>query len=277
MQRGHLLISLLLLFFTQICFSEFVRYNLWPDFAPGETTKYPGTYEHGQRTFVRNVTQPQFFMYKSEQNRKNEPSPAVIVLPGGGYEFLTFDAEGTEVAAWLSKHGFITFVLNYRVPRKMDGAYQDMQRMISYLRTNAATFNINPNKIGVIGFSAGGHLAVRMAVSDGKRTYEPIDGVDKQSFLPNFALPIYPAFLLDDKKKPTSIVQPRIGSAPMFIEQSLDDPFLCAVDYAKALKEAKLDYELVIYEKGGHGYGLHGEYPVSQWPERALKWLSRFL
>jgi acetyl esterase/lipase len=262
-----------------ILVSHGVVIDVWPHFAPGEHSKDPGhiTPDHsGNVTRITNVTSPRLSI--NLLPKRAQPYPAVIVNPGGGYSILAVDIEGSEIASWLNSQGFVTAVHTYRVPGKRDGAYQDIQRAVSVLRSRAAEFNIDPNKIGVIGFSAGGHLTARVSSSDGKRTYDPVDDHDKVSFLPNFSLLVYPAYLLDQSKQPAIEVKPRQGMHPLFMEQTRDDHYFCVEQYSAALDKVGVSNKLVVYDKGGHGYGLRlpTSLPAHEWSLRAQEWLIQF-
>jgi acetyl esterase/lipase len=245
--------------------------NVWPNYAPGETTKHSGDATRvGNETHMTNITYP--LLYINNMPKRLTPFPAVIINPGGGYNIVVTDKEGSEIATWLNQQGYFTAVLTYRVPNKRDAAYQDIQRAMSLLRSRATEFNIDTSRIGIIGFSAGGHLTARITSSDGKRTYQPVDDHDKVPFNPNFSLLIYPAYLID-KHVPAPEVTPRKGMPRMFLEQTKDDYYLCAPEYTAALEKVGVSATLALYDKGGHGYGLRDP-PGKEWAKRAQEWLS---
>lgn len=267
--------SLMLLMLPSLGSAAPVTINVWPKLAPGETTAEVGkdNGDHGGNILrLTGITCPTLTITRPEGEGAR---PAVMVCPGGGYGILAVDLEGTEVAEWLNREGYVAAVLHYRVPGKRDGALQDAQRAISTLRANAGAYGIDPKHIGVLGFSAGGHLSVRLACSE-KRTYEPMDDIDKASCRPDFALPIYPAYLAGKDGRVAADVKPHAGMPPMFLVQTADDPFYCAPAYAKALEEVKVPVKLVVYEKGGHGYGLRAaaDKPVHAWPAEAARWIK---
>lgn len=254
--------------------------NIWDKFAPGETTANPGviTSDHsGNIDRMTDVTFPQLFIYGIDDNKTH---PAVLVFPGGGYSILAVDLEGSEIAKWLNSLGFVAAVLHYRVPNNREGAFQDAERSMSLLRAESRKYGINPKEIGVIGFSAGGHLAARLSCEYAKRAYKPVDKMDKVSCRPDYTMLVYPAYLIDSKTgEPAPEVTPHKGMPPMFLVQTKDDPFLDAPVYAKFLEMAGVKAKLCLYEKGGHGYGLRtpADNPLSQWPKEAEKWLDSIL
>ena len=188
--------------------------DVWPGLAPGEQTQQTGTATPGGGiTRLSDVTRPQLLLFPA---LGRGPHPAVMVCPGGGYSILAIDLEGTEIAQWLNGLGFTAAVLYYRVPNKRDGAFQDGQRALSLLRSRATEFGIDPHRLGVLGFSAGGHLSARLACGYGTRSYTPIDAADKASPRPDFAALIYPAYLLDPTGVPAPEVRPHAGMPPPF-------------------------------------------------------------
>jgi acetyl esterase/lipase len=202
---------------------------------------------------------------------------------------LAWDPEGEEVAAWLNSVGMTGIVLKYRVPRRpgqpeplpAPGPLLDAQRAVSLVRSRAEEWGIDPNRIGIVGFSAGGHLAVMTATYFDKRAYQPIDDIDKVSCRPNFAVVIYPGYLVPEDKD-TDVLAPYIripaGTPPMFLVQASDDPESGpenSVAMYLALKRAHVPAELHVYATGGHGFGVRksGARPCSTWPERCVAWL----
>ena len=170
---------------------------------------------------------------------------AVIVCPGGGYRILAYDKEGTEIAAWLNKLGFAAFVLQYRIPDKKEGALQDVQRALRIVRSVAKEWNIDPGKIGVMGFSAGGSLSARASTLFNKSTYSAVDKTDSLSCRPSFTLLIYPAYL---DQGPDLSLTPELQLSkevpPMFIFQTADDSYgNSSLIMAAALRNAKLPFE----------------------------------
>jgi acetyl esterase/lipase len=257
-----------------------VTVNIWDGLAPGETKTDPGTItaDHsGNVARMTDVFRPQMMIYGLDDKKAH---PAVLVFPGGGYSILAVDLEGSEIAQWLNTLGFVAAVLDYRVPDNREGAFQDAQRAMSVLRSDAHKYGINPKEIGVIGFSAGGHLAARLSCNYAKRAY-PIKGkIDKTSCRPDFAMLVYPAYLIDGQTgEPTPDVIPHAGMCPVFLAQTMDDPYLDAPAYAKFLDKAGVKTKLVTFDKGGHGYGLRlpADMPAHEWSKDAADWLRQDL
>jgi acetyl esterase/lipase len=204
----------------------------------------------------------------------------VVVCPGGAYRILAYDKEGTEIASWLNRLGYAAFVLQYRIPDKKDGALQDVQRAMRLVRQNAQRWNIDPEKIGVMGFSAGGSLSARSSTLFNKRTYSPVDKADSLSCRPSFAMLIYPAYL---DQGPDNSLTPELeltkDTPPVYIFQTADDSYgNSALVMASALRFAKLSVELHIMPTGGHGYGMRPGKPAAEaWPLLAEKWLNGIL
>ncbi len=207
----------------------------------------------------------------------------MVVFPGGGYRILAIDLEGTEVCDWLNSIGVTCVLLKYRVPytgadHNSIAALQDAQRAMGLVRLHAAEWGIDPNRIGVLGFSAGGHLAANLSTHFEQRVYDPVDAADKLSCRPDFAVLIYPAYLvLDDKDfAPNPDIHPTVDTPPTFIVQAEDDPVHVenALVYFHELKNANVPAEMHIYAQGGHGYGLRlTALPVTTWPDRLETWL----
>jgi len=208
----------------------------------------------------------------------------VIVCPGGGYGKLAWNKEGTEIAEWLNTLGVDAVALKYRVPRRdrekpHPWPLQDLQRSIRLVRSKAAEWKIDPKRIGVMGFSAGGHLAVMSASYQDQDSYKPIDTIDQLDVRPNFMVLIYPAYLGDVKKdsgKLDPLVKVNARTPPTFIAITHDDADrgLFAALYYAELRRNRVVAELHIYSKGGHGYGLRpSANPVSSWPSRLEDWL----
>ncbi len=233
---------------------------------------------------VCNVTRPTITVYSPES--KNTGA-AIIVFPGGGYHDLAMDLEGTEVCDWLTSIGVTAVLLKYRVPseklypkRGSPQALQDAQRAIRLVRSRAKEWHIDPHKIGVIGFSAGGHLVAATSTRFDEHLYPPVDSIDKESCRPDFALPIYPGHLWIDDKKFELNPDIRVTSKtpPTFILQNEDDPVdpvEHSLVYYRALRKAKVPVEMHLYAEGGHAFGLRpSRLPVSHWPHLAETWLG---
>jgi acetyl esterase/lipase len=255
---------------------------LWPGKVPGEPKekKSPAIDTTRKDNVLRfsEVTNPAIEVYLPEPAARN--GSAVIVCPGGGYRILAYDLEGTEIAAWLNKLGFAAFVLQYRIPDKKEGALQDVQRALRIVRDNSQKWNIAPDKIGVMGFSAGGSLSARASTLFNKKTYSPVDKADSLSCRPSFTMLIYPAYL---DQGPNLTLTPELELSkeisPIYIFQTADDPYgNSALVMAGALRNAKLQVELHVLSSGGHGYGLRpGKIAAETWPLLAEKWLKTIL
>lgn len=265
--------------------------ELWPGGAPGpktateaeHDTTTPSDREVAGRRVARigDVSDPTITFYRAPSDRNS--GAAVVVFPGGGYRIVAIDLEGTEVCRWLNSIRVNCVLLKYRVPDsgpypKSSAALQDAQRALGMVRQHAAEWQIDPHRIGVLGFSAGGHLAAAISTHDQKRLYDPVDGADQLSCRPDFALVIYPGYLaIADKNfefNPDIPVTAKVP--PTFLVQAEDDPVHVenAVEYFMALKHAGVPAELHVYAKGGHGYGLRRtDLPITTWPEAAEKWL----
>ena len=256
--------------------------NLWPGKVPGELKeKQPPVIDASENDNIlrfSEVTNPALEIFPPDQANKN--GSAVIVCPGGGYQILAYDLEGTEIAAWLNKLGFTAFVLQYRIPDKKEGALQDVQRAVRIVRDNSKKWDIDPGKIGVMGFSAGGSLSARASTLFNNKTYSPVDKSDSLPCKPSFTMLIYPAYL---DQGPNLSLTPELKLnkevSPVFIFQTADDPYgNSALVFAEALRNAKLPVELHMLTAGGHGYGLRsGKVAAETWPVLAEKWLKSVL
>lgn len=248
--------------------------DLWPSgkipgsIPKGSETEMPARQDGVRR--ITNVTTPTLKIYPS--SRKN--SPAVIVLPGGGYSYLSYSKEGTDIAEWLNANGITALVLKYRVPNVRESALADAQRAIRLARVNAKAWNIDPKRLGVMGFSAGGHTASRASTAFGNTSYQPVDPVDKQSARPDFAMLIYPAYL---EKQGTIVPEVNLLAKipPTLIVVAEDDRsyVLSSKVYAAELNKANVPNRLLLYASGGHGFGLRSEKEAKTWPDAALAWL----
>jgi acetyl esterase/lipase len=254
---------------------------LWPGQVPGEVKdKKPPVIDAPRSDNVlrySEVTNPALEIWPAVQNNNRA---AFIICPGGGYRILAYDKEGTEIAGWLNKLGFNAFVLQYRIPDKREGALQDAQRAIRYVRMNAAKWNIDPEKVGIMGFSAGGSLSARTSTMFNKRTYSPVDKADSLSCRPSFTMLIYPAYLDQGPGNTlTTELELTKETPPVFIFQTADDQYAnSALVMAASMRNAKLPVELHLMPAGGHGYGLRpGQDAPEAWPLLAEKWLNRIL
>ena len=261
--------------------------RLWPGRAPGEKgavgeEKFLESPPDRQVKRLTNVSDPTISVHKPPAD--SDTGAAVLVCPGGGYQILATDLEGTEVADWLNSLGVTGIVLKYRVPRREgqsvhQAPLQDAQRAMSLARSKASELGIDPARIGILGFSAGGHVSAVASTNFDKRSYATIDAVDQVSCRPDFAVLIYPAYLAIEGKLDLS---PELTASeqtpPTFLAHASDDPVSAdsSVAYYAALKKAKASAELHIYAVGGHGFGLRpsGD-PCSTWPQRCEEWMRR--
>jgi acetyl esterase/lipase len=251
--------------------------ELWPDGAPGRVGKKAESEVPSDDNVRRitNVSRPTLTIYRAKQGKT--PSPAVLVCPGGAYRILSWDKEGTEVAEWLNSLGVTAAVLKYRVPQNREGAFQDAQRALRLLRHRAKEWKIDSRRIGVLGFSAGGHLSARLSTGYRKGAYKRVDEADAVSCRPDFTVLLYPAYLCKEKTRyelPDEITVTR-GAPPAVLVQTQDDRrhIDSSIAYYLALKKAGVSAELHLYPSGGHGYGLRPTgRPVSKWPELVETW-----
>ncbi len=264
--------------------------KLWPNGAPGAMPNPPAEADTttakdnliAGKPLIRlgNVSNPTLTLYPAKG--KNSGA-AVVVFPGGGYQILAIDLEGTEVCDWLNSAGIACVLVKYRVPGtgpypKSEAALQDAQRAVGIVREHAAEWKIDPKRIGVLGFSAGAHLAAAISTHYDKRLYDPIDAADQLSCRPDFALVIYPGYLANAEKDfaPNPEINPTADTPPSFIVQAENDPVHVenAVVYFMQLKKANVSAELHVYADGGHGYGLRRTaLPVTTWPQAAEVWM----
>ena len=233
----------------------------------------------GGRSVIRltDVSNPVLTVYWPDPAKATRT--AVVVLPGGGYQILALDLEGTEICQYLNSIGVTAILLKYRVPTASPTApLQDVERTFSLVRAHAREWNIDPNHIGVMGFSAGGDLAARLSTDGGTRNYAPIDAADQINYRPDFTILIYPAYLAATKNgfAPASDLRVTSATPDSFLVQAEDDPIgvMNSIDYYVALAQQKVPAEIHLYAKGGHGYGLRpaGEF-VTTWPARLQDWL----
>jgi acetyl esterase/lipase len=268
----------------------YTQIRIWPESAPGARLNLPAEVDTtttkdnliAGKPLVRlgNVLTPTLTLYSPAG--KNTGA-AVVVFPGGGYRILAIDLEGTEVCDWLNSAGITCVLLKYRVPDsgpypKSTAALQDAQRAVGIVRSRASEWHIDPRRIGVLGFSAGAHLAAALSTHFEQRLYDPIDAADQISCRPDFAVIVYPGYLAiaEQSFAPNADIRPTEKTPPSFIVQSEDDPVHVenSTVYFLALKNAKVPAELHLYAQGGHGYGLRRtELPVTAWPQLVETWL----
>lgn len=270
--------------------------DIWPGMAPGETTKNTGEKlprrenENPPATRVKNITRPQLFLYQPPAGKRN--GSAVLIFPGGGYNYVVADKEGSETAQWLNSMGITAFVVHYRtkpgktpperandkLPAFSERPLQDGQRALSLVRERAKEWGLQPDRIGVIGFSAGGQAAALVTSRFDERAYPSEDATDKVSCRPDFSLLIYPWRLVDDKTgKLNEVFTVSKKTPPVFMAHAHDDHAtpLSSILYYTALKNNGVGAELHIYETGGHGYGMRpvADSNVDSWTDRAADWL----
>lgn len=250
---------------------------LWPKGRmPGQGAKQPESELPDRGDNVRritNVSQPTLTWFPAPAGAR--PAPAIIVCPGGGYSYVTFNKEGVEIAEWLNSLGITAAVLKYRTPHNREGALQDLQRSLCLARANAAKRGINPDLVGAMGFSAGGHLCAVASTTHATRACQSIDSADKQSRRPDFAVLVYPAYL-EDEGRLTSGVDLQADIPPTLLVHNDDDRSFARGTrlYEEALRKADHPYKFLRYPTGGHGYGLRGTRAARVWPQDAQEWLQ---
>jgi acetyl esterase/lipase len=263
--------------------------TLWPHGAPGgtnivgvehDTTQNGDVLVDGKRVVrLSEVSVPTITFYRSSGAK--DPGTTVVVCPGGGYQILAMDLEGTEICEWLNSIGVNAVLLKYRVPdpAPFTAPLQDAQRTIRLVREHAAEWHLDPHRIGILGFSAGGNLSALASTRFGQNAYPPADRADQLSCRPDFAVLIYPAYLVHGEGP---AIAPELtvtsNTPPTFLFQAEDDPVHVegSVYYFLALKHANVPAELDVLPAGGHGYGLRGSNPAAAtWPKLAEAWLRR--
>jgi len=264
---------------------ERLQISLWPNAAPQEAGDIGPEGVQPLRpndTTIRieNVSRPTLTIFAPPAEKS--VGTAVVLCPGGAYNILAWNKEGTEAAEWLNTLGVTAFVLKYRVPiRKGRERYaaplEDLQRALGVVRCRAAEWHVDPQRIGVLGFSAGGHLAAIASTNYQERIYEAVDDADRGSCRPDFTLLVYPGYLVDDRNRLAPEIRITAETPPTFLAMTGDDVLRVegAVFYYLALKQAKVPAEMHLYPTGGHGYGLRpSKHLVSTWPARAGEWLQ---
>lgn len=265
--------------------AEPVVVKLWPAGAPekegftmGAEKPIPPKNENDVLR-VTDVSEPTITVYRPEKPN----GTAVLVAPGGGYNILAIEHEGTRVCEWLNSLGVTGVLLKYRVPvrdPKNPGAapLQDAQRAMGIVRHHAAEWGIRPDRVGMLGFSAGGHLCMMTTLHANERTYPQVAELDVENATPDFSVPIYPAYLTekgDAALKAEFTVTPK--APPICLVHANDDKITAAGSALLYIEYRKLNLpaELHVYSKGGHGFGMRKSgQPVNQWPERVADWLK---
>jgi len=233
---------------------------------------------------LTNVTRPQVVVYRAAKEK--DTGTAMLICPGGGYHNLFWDLHGEEIADWLTGLGVTGIILKYRCPRRegedstepAPGPLKDAQRAVSLVRSKAAQWGIDPRRIGMIGFSAGGHLVGATATNFDKRAYAPNDAVDQVSCRPDFGVMLYSGYLKPkdrDELKPDLRVSAQ--TPPLLLVHATDDP-VSPVDNSVvmylALKRAGVPVEMHLYATGGHPFGVRKRgLPVDTWPQRCEEWM----
>ncbi len=258
---------------------------IWPDLAPGESSREPGTAlplratDQPIITRVENITQPTMDVFLAEKPN----GTGIVILPGGGFKYVVPDLEGSEATTALNRIGISVFVLRYRTtPDATDKPWarplQDSQRAIRTVRSQAKKWNLDPQKIGLLGFSAGGQVAA-IHLTQTEPAYSSIDEIDKSSFRPDFAMLIYPWRIYDGATD--DLISPiKVGkeTPPTFLVHTHDDQStsLGAVMFYAHLKKQNISSELHVYQNGGHGYGVRSrpKSAIGTWQDRAIEWLE---
>lgn len=258
---------------------------LWPEGVPGEadlelpeeSVELKG--EH-QIEIMSNVSTPLLTMYPAE----NPNGASVLVCPGGGYNILAYSHEGTEVCEWLNTLGITAGLLKYRVPRRDElekhvAPLQDVHRAIGMMRSRAEEWKLDPERLGILGFSAGGHLSTMALTSDGTRTYEPDPKFDSVDCVPNFAVLVYPAYLLDEENPDNLSPEVNVteNTPPAFVVVAHGDKKWVegSARFYIEMQRKNRSCELHIFAKGGHGFGYDKtEEEIKQWPTLAGKWMD---
>jgi acetyl esterase/lipase len=282
--------------------------NVWPGKTVGdfgtvvpERVRDPSDSPTKDAKWITGVTKPTIAVYRPAKGK--DTGASVLICPGGGYWNLAWDLEGTEVAAWLNSIGITGIVLKYRVPRR-EGQIEelpaplpllDAQRAVSLVRSKSEAWELDPKRIGMMGFSAGGHLTLATATNFYKRAYDPIDEIDKVSCRPDFAVAVYSGYLVVNNTETLApYIQIPTETPPVFLVHSSDDNMAKvenSVVMYLALKRAGVSVEMHVYASGGHSYGVRKtgqpswgagspgsdlprrEQPSSTWPDRCAEWL----
>ncbi len=276
----------LFLAYGSLLAAEPIQIKLWPQGAP----ERPGFQMEAEKEVPKknakdvlrltNVTEPMITVFQPEKPN----GAAVLVCPGGGYGILAYEHEGSQVCEFLNLHGITGILLKYRVPKRDPNdpsrePLQDVQRAMGLIRHHAAEWSIKPDRVGILGFSAGGHLTVMTALHANERTYSIDPKLDVEDATPNFAIPVYPAYLVSKDQSTRLLPGFEVSSKapPMCLVHAQDDPWpasgsaLLYLEY----KKKNLPAELHIYAKGGHGFGMkkNGQ-PVDEWPLRVVEWMK---
>ncbi len=248
--------------------------KLWPKDATSQGTQGMGMPKPDRgdgHIRLTDVTKPSMRYFPAPASKK--PGPAVILCPGGGYVCLV-TTKIEPIAKWLNQHGVSAFMLIYRVPKKRKDAFEDIQRAVRIVRSRASEWKINPKRIGVMGSSAGGHLAARVSTGFDIQTYQTVDKHDGVSCKPDFTVLLYPAYMNKGEVLSKEFTVSNEISPTLIVSAKDDKGFFPGSQiYAKALKEAGASIRVHFFEKGGHGFSLRPkEHPLSTWPDLCLQW-----
>src|SRR5262245_11993927 len=260
--------------------------DVWPQHAPGESTRQigealpPRAGEAPPITRIVNITRPTMSVHLPEQPNGS----GAVILPGGGFSRVVPDLEGTEAADWLNRHGVTVFVLRSRTTADAQSPgwvkpLQDAQRAVSLIRARADEWKLRKDRLGLVGFSAGGQVAARLLSDTNQRAYDRVDEVDNVSCRPDFAILVYPWNMYDAKTDGliAGVEVPK-SCPPTFLVHTDDDrsSSLGAVLFYAGLKKHGIQAELHVYGNGGHGYGLRPvrNSQISSWPDHAAHWLG---
>ena len=248
--------------------------KLWPKDTASQGIEGMGTPKPDRgdgHIRLTDITTPSLRYFPAPATKK--PGPAVILCPGGGYVSLV-TTKMTPIAEWLNGRGISAFILIYRAPKKRKNAFQDIQRAVRIVRSRASEWNIDPRRIGVMGSSAGGHLAARVSTGFGLKTHEEVDTIDAVSCKPDFTVLLYPAYMNKGKELSKDFTVSDAISPTLIVSAKDDEGFFPGSQiYANALEEAGASIRVHFFEKGGHGFSLRPKHhPLSTWPDLCLQW-----
>jgi acetyl esterase/lipase len=286
MQINRMMIAVSIGIMTSLATVADEPIRVWPGLAPGETTEWTGETLPFRETDVPRITRisgitaPTLHVMRPEKSN----GTAVVILPGGGFARVVPDLEGSEAATWLGRFGVTSFVLNYRTNEGTDKPgwvepLQDAQRAISLIRSQANTYGLKTDRIGMVAFSAGGQVGARLMCAGSKPTYDKVDSIDEVSHRPDFSILVYPWNMYDaNKDRLAEGIEVDATCPPTYIVHTHDDKSssLGAVLFYVGLKKHNIASELHVYGNGGHGYGLRkiAGSQISSWPDHAAHWLK---
>jgi acetyl esterase/lipase len=283
------------LLLAAITFAQAQYQPLWPTEAPGDKQRAAGSEMTNDKGHLSQIEVPQYQVYLPDKAKAT--GAAVVVLPGGGYGIVAIQHEGHELAKWFAERGIAGIVVKYRVPNQFPSPFLDARRAIRTVRSKAGEWGVDPAKVGIMGFSAGGHLASLCTTrfNDTFPDQENRDEIDKLSARPDFSMLIYPVIsmgeighvgsrknLLGNTATAEQVEKYSTDKAvtkdtpPVFLITTADDGVDCrnSLNFAAACKANKVPVTLHLFEKGGHGYGLHGKGDLAEWPNLLEGWLK---